>query len=80
MMTVKKMHREPQRVISPSELNALGRAVYVAGTVLGLAARTAGAALSGAQSIWDASEQAFHAGLDEHVEDARVLEEVHRPD
>ncbi len=70
--------RGPQRSVLPNELNLLGRAVYVAGTVLGLAARTAGFALGSAQSIWEASERAFHAGLDESVEDARIIEEVDR--
>ncbi|PIQ61876.1 MAG: hypothetical protein COV99_07980 [Bacteroidetes bacterium CG12_big_fil_rev_8_21_14_0_65_60_17] len=70
--------REPQRVVLPGELNLLGRAVYLAGSIIGLATRTAGAALDSAQTIWHASERAFHAGLDEGVEDARIVEEVDR--
>jgi len=67
--------QEPQRVVLPGELNVLGRAVYAAGAVLGLAARTAGALLGTVQSVWDASERAFHAELDGGVEDARIIEE-----
>jgi hypothetical protein len=68
----------PRRRVNLSDLNWLGKSVFVGGAVLRLAANAAEATAGRVQRIAQRSKAAFERELDPNIEDARVLEEYPR--
>ncbi|MBO6576100.1 MAG: hypothetical protein JJ896_09370 [Rhodothermales bacterium] len=67
------------REIRFSELNWLGRAVYLTGHVARAAGSVLEMAVDQAAELFADAEKAFKEGLDPGVEDAKILEEYEEP-
>jgi|GEM_PF-580716 len=65
-----------QRYADFNDLNVLGKAVYAGGLATRLMVDVIDFALGRAVEIVVRSERAFRQGLEPHVEDAKVLEEI----
>jgi hypothetical protein len=70
----------PRRRVNLSDLNWLGKSVFVGGTVLRLTANLIESTADRVSSIASQSRRAFERELDPNIEDARVIEEYPHPD
>jgi hypothetical protein len=70
----------PRRRVNLSDLNWLGKSVFVGGTVLRLTANLIESTADRVSSIAAQSKRAFDRELDPNIEDARVIEEYPHPD
>ncbi len=64
----------------PHELNWFGKTVYAGGTVLRAAANLVDATAERVSQIAAESKEAFERELDPNIEEARVIEEIPRPE
>jgi hypothetical protein len=65
----------PQRRTQFSDLNWLGKSVYLGGAAVRLTAGALDATANRVRAIASRSKEAFERELDPNIEDARVLEE-----
>jgi len=70
----------PRRRVNISDLNWLGKSVFVGGTVLRLTANLIESTADRVSSIAAESKKAFDRELDPNIEDARVIEEYPPPE
>jgi hypothetical protein len=70
----------PRRRVNLSDLNWLGKSVFVGGTVLRLTANLIESTAGRVSSIAAQSRQAFERELDPNIEEARVIEEYPHPE
>jgi hypothetical protein len=70
----------PRRRTQLSDLNWLGKSVFLGGAVVRLTASALDATANRVQAIASRSKEAFERELDPNIEDARVLEEYPPPD
>jgi hypothetical protein len=70
----------PRRRVNLSDLNWLGKSVFVGGQVMRLTANLIESTADRASSIATRSKEAFDREIDPNIEDARVIEEYPRPD
>lgn len=61
--------------INFDDLNFLGKAVFLSGSVVSVVAEAIDTVVTSAVDVWVAAEKAFLDELDPNVEDAKVLEE-----
>ncbi len=69
---------EEKREIEYDKLNVLGKAVYLTGAVSRLAASAIDRAVHRAVDVAVDTERAFREGLDDTVEDAKIIAERRR--
>ncbi len=67
---------EPQKLVRFDDLNALGKSVFLAGSVVRMAAGLLDLALDRTARIMADTERAFRQGRDPNVEDAKILDET----
>ena len=70
----------PRRRVNLSDLNWLGKSVFVGGTVLRLTANLIESTADRVSSIAARSKEAFDRELDPNIEDAQVLNEYPHPE
>lgn len=70
----------PRRRVNISELNWLGKSVFVGGAVMRMTANLIDSTAERVNKIAADSKRAFDRELDPNMEDARVLEEYPHPD
>jgi hypothetical protein len=70
----------PRRRVNISDLNWLGKSVFVGGTMLRLTANLIESTADRVSSIAGASKEAFDRELDPNIEDARIIEEYPHPE
>lgn len=70
----------PRRRVNLSDLNWLGKSVFIGGTVLRLTANLVESTADRVSAIASTSKRAFERELDPNIEDARVIEEYPHPD
>jgi hypothetical protein len=63
------------RIVEFERLNLLGKAVFVGGAAIRLAANFIDAALEKAADVVLEAEKAYRQGRDPNIEDAKILEE-----
>ena len=64
------------RLVRFSELNLLGKAIYVTGAAVRGATRVLDGAIHRAADVWLEAEEAFRKERDPNLEDAKILDEV----
>lgn len=74
------MSDESRRRVNISDLNWLGKSVFVGGTMLRLTANLIESTADRVSSIAAASKTAFDRELDPNIEDARIIEEYPHPE
>lgn len=67
--------RESERLVEYERLNLLGKAVFLGGAAVRMAADLIDTAVSRAADIYVDAEKAFKQGYKSNVEDAKILEE-----
>jgi len=70
----------PRRRVNLSNLNWLGKSVFVGGQVMRLTANLIESTADRVSSVAARSKEAFDRELDPNIEDARVIEEYPHPD
>lgn len=63
------------RLVEFERLNLLGKAVYLGGTAVRLAAGAIDASVRRAADIYVDAEKAFRQGRDPNVDDAKIIDE-----
>lgn len=66
---------ESKRIVEYDRLNLFGKAVFLGGSAVRLAANAIDTAVRHAADAYVDAEKAFRQGLDEEVEDAKILRE-----
>lgn len=69
-----------ERRVNLSDLNWLGKTVFIGGKMLRLTANLVDAAADRVSAVAEESKVAFERELDPNIEEARVLEEYPHPD
>jgi hypothetical protein len=69
------MQDSDKRIVEFDRLNLLGKAVFLGGSAVRLAANLIDTVLDRAVEIVEEAEKAFKQGRDPNVEDAKILEE-----
>lgn len=64
-----------ERLIEYDRLNVLGKAVFLGGSAIRLAANALDQTIRRAADIYVDAERAFKQGLDPNIEDAKVIRE-----
>jgi len=67
------MPKDEDRIVEFDRLNTVGKAVFVAGSVMKIAGSLLESAFETISGIVSETERAFNQGLDENVEDAKIL-------
>lgn len=70
------MSRSEERLVEYERLNVLGKAVYLGGAAVRLAADAIDVTVRRAADIYLDAEKAFKEGRDPNIEDAKILEET----
>lgn len=69
------MSNDEDRLVEYERLNLLGKAVFLGGSAVRLAANAIDSGVRRAADIYVDAEKAFKQGLDPNVEDAKVIDE-----
>ncbi len=69
------MSHDDDRIVEFDRLNAVGKVVFVAGSVMKLAGSILDSAVDTVSGIIRETEHAFNQGLDENVEEAKILDD-----
>jgi hypothetical protein len=70
----------PRRRTNLSDLNWLGKSVFLGGAALRLTANLIESTADHVSSVAARSKEAFERELDPNIEDARIIEEYRQPD
>lgn len=66
---------ESKRIVEFDRLNLFGKAVFLGGSAVRLAADAIDTAVRRAADVYVDAEKAFQQGLDADIEDAKILDE-----
>lgn len=69
------MSEPDRRIVEFERLNLLGKAFFLGGAAIRLAANAIDAVLEKTADVVADAERAFREGLDPNIEDAKILEE-----
>jgi len=74
------MSKEKNKIVEFDRLNAVGKAVFIAGTAFTTIGTIVDYTVSTIGDIWTAAEEAFAEGSSDNIEEAVVLEEHDSPE
>lgn len=66
---------DSKRIVEYERLNLFGKAVFLGGSAVRLAANAIDTAVKHAADVYVDAEKAFRQGLDDRIEDAKILKE-----